>query len=51
MSQKRGYKQYLKEFKTEAIALVVEQGYSVPIAAKSLGIAANMLYHRKELHV
>ena len=39
MGQKRAYKQYSKEFKEEAVALVREQGYSVPEAAKSLGIA------------
>ena len=39
MTQKRSYKQYPKEFKDEAVALVLEQGYSVPDAAKSLGIA------------
>lgn len=48
MGQKRSYKQYPKEFKEEAIALVLEQGYSVPEAAKSLGIAANMLYRWKQ---
>ena len=48
MSQKRSYKQYTKEFKQEAIALVTEQGYSVSEAAKSLGIATNMLYKWKE---
>lgn len=48
MSQKRTYKQYTKEFKEEAVALVREQGYSVPDAAKSLGIASNMLYRWKE---
>lgn len=48
MSQKRNYKQYPKEFKEEAVALVREQGYSVPQAAKSLGIAANMLYKWKD---
>lgn len=48
MSQKRTYKQYTKEFKHEAVALVTEQGYSVPEAAKSLGIATNMLYKWKE---
>ena len=48
MSQKRTYKQYPKEFKEEAVALVREQGYSVPEAAKSLGIAPNMLYKWKE---
>ena len=50
MTQKRSYKQYPKEFKDEAVALVLEQGYSVPEAAKSLGIGANMLYKWKELH-
>lgn len=48
MSQKRTHKQYPKEFKEEAVALVREQGYSVPEAAKLLGIAANMLYRWKE---
>jgi transposase len=50
MTQKRSYKQYPKEFKEEAVALVLEQGYSVPEAAKSLDIAANMLYRWKEFH-
>ena len=50
MSQKRSYKQYPKEFKDEAVALVLEQGYSVSEAAKSLGITAGMLYKWKELH-
>ena len=48
MGQKRTYKQYSKEYKEEAVALVKEQGYSVPEAAKSLGIASNMLYRWKE---
>ncbi len=48
MSQKRTYKQYSKEFKEEAVALVREQGYSVPEAAKSLGLASNILYRWKE---
>ncbi len=43
MGQKRTYKQYSKEYKEEAVALVPEQGYSVPEAAKSLGIASNIL--------
>jgi len=30
------------------VALVREQGYSVPEAAKSLGIATNMLYRWKD---
>ncbi len=47
MGQKRTHKQYSKEYKEEAVALVREQGYSVPEAAKSLGIASNMLYRWK----
>lgn len=48
MSQKRTHKQYTKEFKEEAVALVVEQGYSVAQAAKSLGIGTSLLYKWKE---
>lgn len=48
MGQKRAYKQYTKEFKEEAVALVRDQGYSVPEAAKSLGINVNLLYKWKE---
>ena len=48
MGQKRTYKQYSKDYKEEAVALVREQGYSVPEAAKSPGLASNMLYRWKE---
>ncbi len=48
MNQKRTYKQYSKDFNEEAVALVREQGYTVPEAAKSLGIATNMLYRWKD---
>lgn len=48
MSKKRQYKQYTKEFKYEAVALVTEQGYSVPEAAKSLGVNPNLLYRWKD---
>lgn len=48
MKQKRQYKQYPKEYKEEAVALVREQGYSVPEAAKSLGINVNLIYKWKE---
>ena len=47
MGQKRTYKQYSKEYKEEAVALVLEPGYSVPEAAKSLVIASNILYRWK----
>ncbi len=43
MGQKRSYKRYPKEFKEEAVALIRDQGYSVPEAAKSLGVASNLL--------
>ena len=48
MSQKRSYKQYPREYKEEAVALVTEQGYSVSKAAESLGINPNMLYKWKD---
>jgi transposase len=48
MTQKRSYKQYPKEFKEEAVALVTEQGYTVPRAAEALGVAANILYRWKD---
>ena len=48
MSQKRAYKQYSTAFKEEAVALVMDQGYSVPDAAKALGINPNLLYRWKE---
>jgi len=48
LGQKQTYKQYSKEYKEEAVALVREQEYSVSEAAKSLGIASNMLYRWKE---
>jgi transposase len=48
MGKKRNYKTYSKEFKEEAVALVHEQGYSVPEAAKSLGVAPNLLYRWKQ---
>lgn len=48
MTEKRIYKQYPREFKEEAVALVNEQGYSVQKAADSLGIRRNMLYRWKD---
>lgn len=48
MNQKRQYKTYTKTFKEEAVALVIDQGYTVPEAAESLGIRANLLYGWKQ---
>ncbi len=36
-------KQYTKEYKLDAVSLVLDQGYSVAEAARSLEINANML--------
>lgn len=44
MSKKRTYQSYSCEFKAEAVALVTQQGYSVPEVAASLGIRSNLLY-------
>lgn len=48
MSQKRTYKQYSKEFIEEAVALMREQGHTVPETAESLGIDNNTLHRWKE---
>jgi transposase len=48
VGQKRTNKQYSKEFKEEAVVLIRDQGYKVPEAAKSLGIASNILYRWKD---
>ena len=48
MTTKRTNKQYPKEFKEEAVALVIDQGYTVPEAAESLGLNANLLYKWKD---
>ena len=48
MDQKRQYKTYTKAFKEEAVAFVNDQGYTVPEAAQSLGIRANLLYGWKQ---
>lgn len=36
-------RRYSKQFKADAVSLVVDQGYGAPEAAKRLGINANML--------
>jgi transposase len=41
---KRMTRQYDMEFKLSAVELVEKQGYSVPEAAKSLGISKSNLY-------
>lgn len=47
--KKRGkYRRHSREFKEEAVGLVVEQGYSIAEAARNLGIHANMLSRWKQ---
>jgi len=48
MGTKRSYKTYTQEYRDEAVALVTEQGYSVPEAAKSLGLSPKLLYGWKQ---
>ena len=48
MNTKRSRKQYPKEFKEEAVALVTEQGYSAAKAAAAVGITTSLLYKWKE---
>lgn len=48
MEQKRINRRYPPEFIAEAVALVTDQGYSVPEAAKSLGVRANLIYRWKQ---
>lgn len=50
MGQIRTHKTYPDQFKDEAVALVREQGYTVPEAAKALGINQGLLYRWKEKH-
>lgn len=50
MTTKRQNRTYTNEFKEEAIKLVIEQNYSVPEAAESLGITSKLLYNWKAKH-
>src|SRR6202166_3365534 len=44
----RTRRSYTAEFKTEAVKLVTEQGYSVAEAARSLGLRDNLLRNWKQ---
>ncbi|MBU2712208.1 IS3 family transposase [Zooshikella harenae] len=48
MSLKKSHKSYPQSFKDEAVLMVLEQGYSVADAAKSLGVGTSLLYKWKE---
>lgn len=47
MSQKRTYRKHDEAFKKDAVNLVLEEGYSVAQAAKSLEISTGLLYKLK----
>ncbi len=42
-TDRRTRRSYTEDFKREAVALVIEQGYKVSEAARSLGIGDNLL--------
>jgi transposase len=44
----RSRRSYTAEFKTEAVKLVTEQGYSVAEAARSLGLNDNLIRNWKQ---
>lgn len=48
MSLKQSHKSYPQAFKDEAVLMVLDQGYSVADAAKSLGVGTSLLYKWKE---
>jgi transposase len=50
LSLKKSHKSYPLGFKDEAVLMVLEQGYSVADAAKSLGVSISLLYNWKEKH-
>ncbi len=41
-------RQYTKEFKTEAVRLIVEEGRRISEVARELGIAENLLHRWKK---
>ena len=48
MTAKRKNKTYTDEFREEAVALILDQGYSVSDAATSLGVSTKLLYNWKQ---
>ncbi|KPZ71265.1 hypothetical protein AN944_01640 [Shewanella sp. P1-14-1] len=49
MSQKKSHKSYPQAYKDEAVLMVLEQGYSVADAAKSLGVSTLNGYSKFDL--
>jgi transposase len=48
MNTKRQYKTYTTEFKSEALALISEQGYTVQEVTSALSITTSLLYSWKQ---
>lgn len=48
MTEKKTRKRYPDEFKAEAVALVLEQGYSVAKAAEAVDVAPGLLHKWKD---
>jgi len=48
MQTKRQARTYSPAFKSEALALIKDQGYSVTEASSALGVRANVLYRWKQ---
>ena len=48
MTTKRTKKVYTREFKEEAVSLVLDQGYSSTEAANSLGVTSKAIYNWKQ---
>lgn len=51
MNTRRQYKTYTSEFKTEALALISEQGYSVQEATFTLNVTTSLLYSWKKKQI
>ena len=45
---KKSHKSYPQVFKDKTVLMVLEQGYSVADAEKSLGVITSLLYNWKE---
>ena len=48
MTEKKTRKRYPAEFKAEAVALVLEQGYSVAKAAEAVNVSPGLLHKWKD---
>ncbi|MDP6734034.1 MAG: transposase, partial [Gammaproteobacteria bacterium] len=47
-TEKRTRRKYTEDFKRDAVALVIEQGYKITEAARSLGIGGDLIRRWKQ---